>query len=226
MPFDSPVIFPHRHTRRVYCAGPLFNRSERREMEEISEILTRGGFEPFVPHADGMEFAQLRPYLVAQGHDGPRIGHLLHSAVFALDTYQVILGCGSLVFNMNGRVPDEGAVAECSMAWMLGKPVVLFKEDIRSFVTGRDNPLLVGQTGFETIRDIEALPEVLSARISQLEVDPEAPYPCPPHLLPVLEAGGRLWEELTRLGHAPPLECIAEVVLELFSHCLPVEAEQ
>src|SRR5688572_5831293 len=113
-----PSIQPFRHPRRVYCAGPLFNAAERREMQELAAALAAEGFEPFVPHADGMEFAQVHPYLVRQGYDAPRVGRWLHEAVFALDVYQVAVGCCSLVFNMNGRVPDEGGVAELSMSWM------------------------------------------------------------------------------------------------------------
>ena len=143
------TIRPLDNLHRVYCAGPLFNAAERREMLAMADVLRRGGFEPFVPHADGMEFAQVQPYLVEQGYrGGGQVGQWLHEAVFALDMYQVAVGCGSLVFNMNGRVPDEGAVAEATMAWMLGKPVVLFKEDARSAIAGRDNPLIVGQSGF------------------------------------------------------------------------------
>lgn len=144
-------LFPLREMRRVYCAGPLFNEAERLEMLRIADALNAAGFKTFVPHSDGMEFALVRPHLVASGHASERVGQWLHEAIFALDTYQVVVRCGSLVFNMNGRVPDEGAVAESTMAWMLGKPVVIYKDDCRSFVTGRDNPLVVGPGGFETV---------------------------------------------------------------------------
>ena len=62
-------IFPLRQTQRVYCAGPLFNEAERREMSAIAEVLRRSGYEPFVPHADGLEFARVQPYLAEQGYD-------------------------------------------------------------------------------------------------------------------------------------------------------------
>ena len=55
------TIRPLDNLHRVYCAGPLFNEAERREMLAIADVLRVGGFEPFVPHADGMEFAQLQP---------------------------------------------------------------------------------------------------------------------------------------------------------------------
>jgi nucleoside 2-deoxyribosyltransferase len=204
----------------VYCAGPLFNDAERREMMLIGEALRGAGFDPFVPHADGMEFAQLEPFLVDRGYDPVQAGQVLHQAIFALDVYQVMLGCGSLVMNLNGRVPDEGAVAEAAMAWTLGKPIVIFKADARSKIAGRDNPLIVGQTAFETVDRIELLAERLLARQAELEFDPDCEMPCPAHLRPTLAAGEQLWERLARLDGLRPTEQVAELVLELFEPSL------
>jgi nucleoside 2-deoxyribosyltransferase len=91
-------LFPFRHQGRVYCAGPLFNEAERREMLLIGDALRLAGFEPFVPHADGMEFAQLEPCLVGRGCEPSAAGRVLHQAIFALDVYQVMAGCGRLRF--------------------------------------------------------------------------------------------------------------------------------
>jgi nucleoside 2-deoxyribosyltransferase len=209
-------IEPLREMRRVYCAGPLFNEAERREMSRIAHVLAEAGFEPFVPHADGMEFALVHPYLVEEGHDPRAAGRLLHEAVFALDTYQVAVGCGSLVLNLNGRVPDEGAVVEATMAWMLGKPLVIFKEDARSAIEGRDNPLIVGQTRFETIDELSAIPPALEATIAKLEHDAMRKFDCPAHLAEVVERGGLLWEQLQALGSERPDPAVAEIVLDLF----------
>jgi nucleoside 2-deoxyribosyltransferase len=213
-------MFPFRHQRRVYCAGPLFNEAERHEMTLIGEALRLAGFEPFVPHADGMEFARLEPHLVEQGYDPIQAGQVLHQAIFALDVYQVMVGCGSLVMNMNGRVPDEGAVAEAAMAWTLGKPIVIFKADARSKISGRDNPLIVGQTDFETVDRIELLAERLFARQAGMAFDAAWETPCPAHLRPTLTAGERLWAGLQSFGSSRPTERIAELVLELFEPSL------
>lgn len=209
-------MLPHRYTQRVYCAGPLFNAAERREMVEIARVLTLAGFEPWVPHRDGMEFAEVHPYLVAQGYEHAQIGHLLHEAVFALDVYQVILGCGALVANLNGRVPDEGMVSETAMAYMLGKPIVLYKEDCRSMVEGRSNPLVVGMTGFKTVDEIEQIPEALAGRIAECGLPAEREWHCPPHLELPLARGGQLWDQLQAMGEERPSAAVAEVVLELF----------
>lgn len=209
-------IFPLRQTQRVYCAGPLFNESERREMLAIADSLRRAGFEPFVPHADGLEFAQVQPYLAARGYEPAAVGQLLHEAIFALDVYQVLVGCGSLVLNMNGRVPDEGAVAEAAMAWSVGKPIVIYKADARSKIAGRDNPLVVGLAGFETIEDIDELGAALAARLAQFPSYADGQVTCAPHLRQTLSAGERLWERLRAMGAERPAAQVAEAVMEEF----------
>ncbi len=210
------MLFPLKSLHRVYCAGPLFNAAERRTMSHIARLLAQAGFEPFVPHADGMEFTPVVKHLIAQGYPAAAAGQLLHEAIFALDTYQVIVGCGCLVFNMDGRVPDEGGVAELSMAWMLGKPVVLYKEDVRSAIAGRDNPLIVGQTGFRTVNDLEEIAAALRLRLADEPWDPLWQMPCPPHLRQTLSAGGQLWERLQAMGPERPSNHVADAVLELF----------
>lgn len=209
-------IFPLRQTQRVYCAGPLFNESERREMLAIAGSLCRAGFEPFVPHADGLEFAQVQPYLAERGYDAAAVGQLLHEAIFALDVYQVLVGCGSLVLNMNGRVPDEGAVAEAAMAWSVGKPIVIYKADARSKIAGRDNPLVVGLAGFETIEDIDELGAALAARLAQFPFDADGQMTYAPHLRQTLAAGERLWDRLRAMGTERPAGQVAEAVMEEF----------
>ncbi|MGH7138779.1 MAG: nucleoside 2-deoxyribosyltransferase [Pirellulales bacterium] len=215
-------IYPHREARRVYCAGPLFNEIERGEMSAIAASLRNSGFEPFVPHADGLEFAKVQPYLAAQGHDAATVGRLLHEAIFALDVYQVVVGCGSLVLNMNGRVPDEGAVSEAAMAWTLGKPVVIYKADARTKVSGRDNPLVVGLSNFETVDEIELLGEILAARYAALRPDADAALLCPPHVAQPLATGERLWQRLQALGDSRPCDLVAEAVLG--GRCAPLVA--
>lgn len=210
------MIHPLRHIRRVYCAGPLFNEPERREISQIAEHLRNAGFDTFVPHADGLEFARVQPFLAEEGYDAAAAGHLLHEAIFALDVYQVVLGCGALVLDMNGRVPDEGAVSEAAMAWTLGKPIVIFKADSRSKVAGRDNPLVVGLADFRSVPEIDAIAPALSERLTELQPDVNWATPCPAHLSRPLAAGRRLWERLAALGSERPDELVAAAVMAEF----------
>ena len=209
------TLEPLRNPKRVYCAGPLFNEAERREMLQIADVLAAAGFEPFVPHSDGMEFAEVQPYLLQHGFDAAAVGRLLHEAIFALDTYQVMVGCGSLVVNLNGRVPDEGAVAESSMAWTLGKPVVAYKSDVRSLIAGRDNPLVVGPMGFDVVFALEKIPVALTERIAAV-ADSAVAMPCPPHIGPILRRGERLWQALETMPRPRPAAEVADAVLATF----------
>jgi nucleoside 2-deoxyribosyltransferase len=218
------LLRPLENLRRVYCAGPLFNAAERREMTDIARALQAGGFETFVPHSDGLEFSQVLPYLQQQGCDHGAAGRLLHEAIFALDVYHVLVGCGSLVFNMNGRIPDEGGVAEMSMAWMLGKPIVIYKEDVRSKIAGRDNPLVVGQTGFLTISSMSQLAPALSAKIGALVAPLDWQTPCPPHLTETLLAGETFWRRIQSLGAERPADLLGDWMLELFASRIDVSA--
>lgn len=211
------TIQPLKHLRRVYCAGPLFNQAEREEMCRLAALLQMHGFQTFLPHADGMEFANVLPVLVRWGWMPQDAGRLLHQAIFAMDTYQVILGCGSLVFNFNGRVPDEGAVAEATMAWMLGKPMVIFKDDVRSMISGRDNPLVVGQTGFEIVDRLDRLVTVLESKIAAVAGETGREACCPPHLEVTLRRGQDLSELLATIGRDRPSEQVARLVVEIFA---------
>ncbi len=214
------TLQPFRHLRRVYCAGPLFNQAERLEMTQIADALRRDGFDPFLPHEE-IEFSQVHPSLVDCGLTPAEAARMLHEAIFALDVYFVILGCGSLVFNLNGRVPDEGAVAEATMAWMLGKPMVFYKADSRSLIEGRDNPIVAGQTGFEQVGEFSRIGPALERTILQASIDPAAVATCPPHVGRTLQKGLHFLEKLEELGPERPPEPTARIVYELFGHSAP-----
>jgi hypothetical protein len=143
-------------------------------------------------------------------------GEVLHRAIFALDVFQVVAGCGSLVCNINGRVPDEGAVAEAAMAWTLGKPVVLFKQDIRTTVSSRDNPLVAGLTEFAIASEFEELIDSLHRQIDQCEAPPGRASVLPPRVRKTVTAGEALWNGIVELADSPNNAALAELVLELF----------
>ena len=209
------TIQPFRHLRRVYCAGPLFNEAERTEMTWIADALRANDFEPFLPHEE-VQFSQVHPLLVERNMTPAQAGQILHEAIFALDVYFVILGCGSLVLNLNGRVPDEGAVAEATMAWMLGKPMVFYKADSRTLIEGRDNPILAGQARFERVSELDTIGPTLDLAIDTARIDPATAVGCPPHLSQTLQMGLRFVERLDSLGPERPAEPTANIILELF----------
>jgi nucleoside 2-deoxyribosyltransferase len=152
---------------RIYCAGPLFNPSERAEMEILAEALELAGFKTFLPHRDGFLYKAIVPDLVREGYPLDVAQWMARQAIFALDVYQVLVGCDGTVVNLNGRVPDEGAVTEGAMAWTAGKAVVLFKDDARSKIDGLDNALVAGLGGFRLVNHSAELPQALARVLTE-----------------------------------------------------------
>ncbi len=150
---------------KVYCAGPLFNASERGEMSAIADTLERTGFSTFLPHRDGLEFAELKPELERLGVSADEAIGMINRAIFSMDTYQLLDQCDAVVANLNGRVPDEGTVVEAALAWHSEKPLVLYKADARALLDGADNPMLTGLGNFEWSSDINALPDAITRAI-------------------------------------------------------------
>lgn len=188
---------------RVYCSGPLFNEKEREEMQEIASALEKEGFETFLPHRDGLEFTPLAHILMNMGVDETKATLLWDKAIFALDAYQVTTGCQVVVVNLNGRVPDEGAVAEAAMAWAAGRIVVGIKDDLRSLVMGRDNAMVTGLLDFEIHASTRSAIEAVKKKIQAGELRDSAPAPNA-----YLDLGKKLWEVKTETGD---FQAIAEV---------------
>jgi len=135
-------------TRKIYCAGPLFNPKEREEMNSIATTLEAAGYSVFLPQRDGLELARLLPVLIERGISEENASVVLNKAIFSLDVFEVIDSNG-LMLNVNGRVPDEGAMVEAGIAWAHEKPVVIFKSDDRSLIQGNCNPLIMGLADFK-----------------------------------------------------------------------------
>ncbi|RKX26165.1 MAG: hypothetical protein DRP46_11140, partial [Candidatus Zixiibacteriota bacterium] len=108
-------------------------------------------------HRDGIELSKINSMLVTFGYSLDEANCLLAQAIFHIDTYQIYDSDG-LVLNMNGRVPDEGAMVEAGIAWTLGKPIVIYKNDSRSSLSGIDNPLVIGLSNFNLIDNIQKIP--------------------------------------------------------------------
>jgi nucleoside 2-deoxyribosyltransferase len=179
---------------RIYCAGPLFNRGEQGEMAEIAATLEAAGFGVFLPQRDGLVFAEILREMLRGGYTREEAASMIQRAVFWLDAYQVVQRCDGLLASLNGRTPDEGAVAEAAMAWATGKPVVLYKSDTRSVLEGSDNPLVAGLGGFVRVATI---PEIAYAFRQIFRARRTAtPLPFPPDVKSAVAAGRRLAQVL------------------------------
>lgn len=190
---------------RIYCAGPLFNESERSEMAEIARHLERVGHSTFLPQRDGLEFARLMPELRRKGLDERQADDALQRAIFALDVFQLVRESDAVVANINGRVPDEGTVVEAALAWMSGKALVLYKADARGLLGGSDNPMLTGLGNFEFVDRLSELPDAVARELRRTHVDR-------------VGATLRVGEQVNRArANAANLSGIADVLVDRFA---------
>lgn len=159
---------------RVYCAGPLFNAKEQEEMQELATALERAHFDTFLPQRDGLELTKVVEALTEKGMDAQTASDITARAIFALDVYQVVDRCQAIVVNLNGRVPDEGAVSEAAIAWCHGKVVVGYKSDSRSVFLGQDNPLVNGLFDFKPCRTVQEVVRAVAHAFDQASQEERA----------------------------------------------------
>lgn len=195
---------------KIYCAGPLFNPKEREEMQEIASVLEDAGYSVFLPQRDGLEFAHLFPMLIQRNVTPERAKEILNYAIFSLDVFQ-ITDCHGLVLNMNGRVPDEGAMVEAGIAWACNKIVVIFRTDSRSLIEGNCNPMVLGLSDFSfttTLEDVvRALEDKFSKATEGVILSRE------PHFDKTAKNGKKISEFL---AVQRPISDITDLVIDLF----------
>jgi len=155
---------------KIYCAGPLFNPKEQEEMKEIASVLEEAGYNVFLPHRDGLEFANIFPNLLEKGVEPQQAKEILNNAIFSLDVFHVTDSHG-LVLNMNGRVPDEGAMVEAGIAWACNKIIVIFRNDSRSLLEGNCNPMVMGLSDFSYVKNYSDIPNAFDYKFSKARED-------------------------------------------------------
>jgi nucleoside 2-deoxyribosyltransferase len=179
----------------IYLAGPQYTHEECRSMEKIGKILQNTGYKTYLPHRDSIE-TQIFKYAVSSQEIHDIVYHnstIINRFIFSLEIYQLIEKCDALVFNMNGRVPDEGAVFKTSMAFAAGKPLIIYKNDHRSTFFGNDNSMITGLSStFNTINKIEKIPSALRKAQNKILSYGASPYTTdkiPPKMKNILENG-------------------------------------
>lgn len=202
----------------VYCAGPMFSPADLWEMSKIGEALENYGFRTFLAQRDGVEMNAIMK-LADQPGKSPippeqvaEVGMTLVRSIFAHCVYQLRERCHATVFNMNGRVPDGGSIAETSAAYFSGKPILFYKNDPISLMNGMDNPLVRGLSyTWQATDDVEKIPETLHQLIDAYEKDfgIQPPPPLNRHLQGVLEFGEAV---ANLLPEKDPMKLIGELM--------------
>jgi hypothetical protein len=176
----------------------------------IADSLTQAGYAVFLPQVDGLEFANLYPILLGRGMGSEDAAKVLNMAIFSLDVFEIIDSDG-LVLNVNGRVPDEGAMVEGGVAWAHGKPVVIYRSDDRSLIHGNCNPLVMGLADFESVGAYDEIPAAFNRRFAERSRDSVTHYESK---FCVAKGKGRQIREC--LAQQKPLAEVAELLVDLF----------
>jgi nucleoside 2-deoxyribosyltransferase len=175
----------------VHLAGPSYSPEEVAGMEAIATTLEGSGFEVYLRSRDGLESA-LSPD--AMGKEQYRSA--LESAAYALEIFQLVHRCDCLVFNMNGRVPDDEGAFLAAVAFGLGKPVILYKRDHRTELSGDDNAMIPGLSfDFGTVRETEKIPGEISRAMERYR-EPRGHAAMAPLVELNADLGRAVWESL------------------------------
>lgn len=134
---------------RIYLAGPLFCQAERDYNSKIKAELTDAGFDVVLPQDSEPLFEPTEMGNTEYAKESAR-------KVFEKDL-RLLDGCDVLVFNLDGRVPDEGACVELGYAFAKGKRVYGLKTDIRVAEFGIDNMMISGMLGNKTAHSVGEL---------------------------------------------------------------------
>jgi nucleoside 2-deoxyribosyltransferase len=204
---------------KVYCSGPLFSPEEVGAMQAIADQLEKKGMATFLPHRDGLE-SWLMPLSGMPLQDMvPGVRRRVDQAIFALDVYQLLEECDAIVVNLNGRVPDEGALVEASIAWATGLPVVYYKHDHRAPFGGYDNAMVTGLTRGRSVDSVRRIPAAVRKACAGHEVSPREPNA---ELERTLRAGRRIAQIVRHLPTAPgPGHAVLDKVLEVVDSVQP-----
>jgi hypothetical protein len=143
--------------------------------------------------------------------------------VFALDMFQLLERCQSLVFNLDGRSPDDGSVVETAAAFTAGKPIVIFKTTPITMLAGADNPMVAGlSTSWSYVDGAAAVPKAISAAVAAIGKQPYT-YAGPPNVAALMSKGKDIWDVLEGLRDLPKetpeqwIEWLLKIAKELLS---------
>ena len=107
---------------KIYYAAPLFNDMELKKNTEMKQWLENRGYEVYLPQDEsGLAYDMI--------NDSNKLE--INKKIFEGDV-ECIKKSDLLIFDLNGRVPDEGGCVELGMAYAWGIKSIGFKTDTRA----------------------------------------------------------------------------------------------
>ena len=127
--------------KKIYIAGPLFNRHERWYLEEIAHELENAEYDCFLPHRDqaGINESQIKTAKITPSIKGKIFENDLNALRNSDMTVALITGWDI----------DSGTAGEIGYTFASGKPVIAIDADERRF-----RNLFVEGMITETVRDV------------------------------------------------------------------------
>jgi nucleoside 2-deoxyribosyltransferase len=191
----------------VYCSGPMFSHGDKWEQQAIATALEHAEFTTYLPQRDGIEVGKVMGLLNHPMLEGTTIAqHVMLEVrkwVFALDMFQLLERCQSLVFNLDGRSPDDGSVVETAAAFAAGKPIVIFKTTPITMLAGADNPMVEGLSStWSYVGAAKDVPKAITAAVGGVAKQKYA-YAGPPNVAALMNEGKEVWDVLEGLRDLP-----------------------
>ncbi|NND02946.1 MAG: deoxynucleoside kinase [Acidimicrobiia bacterium] len=151
---------------KAYYAAALFNEGEREFNLRVKTMLDECGFETWFPQEDA---GFLEDYM----DEGMTLDQARHH-IFE-QNLEAVRNSDVLIFNLDGRVPDEGACIEAGVAFGMGKRLIGIQTDFRAVEPGGNNLMIDGVLNYEIAADIEQLRSKLTE--SDISVDLRSELP-------------------------------------------------
>jgi nucleoside 2-deoxyribosyltransferase len=170
--------------KKIFLSGPMNSTSDINGQLAISAVL-QPKFNVYLAPVDGVEIRTLiellaTPTVLSQPF--LRAALLVQQIGWAHEIYQ-LLSCDALVLNMDGRVPDEGAVVEAATAFTAGKPVIIYKDMVITFWDFFDNPMVAAlDSTWQVIADARKLPGAITAALANPPATKGFVYAPPPNI--------------------------------------------
>jgi nucleoside 2-deoxyribosyltransferase len=183
----------------IFLSGPMFDGADLWEQGQIQSVLQKAGYDTYLASQDGVEdeelIANLKSPLIEMS-EFQKLALLVQKLGWTLDIYMATYGCDAMVFNMNGRVPDEGSVAEAANAFAVGMPVVTFKSTSITMWGPFDNPMIAAlDRSWHPVTTYDAIPPAVAAAITNR--DPDYHYAAPKYFADALQIGKFVRENRT-----------------------------
>jgi len=209
----------------VYLSGPMFSKADVAQQDEIALVLEKAGFVTYQPQRDGIELAQVMGDINAPPLPAEVVTAVMpfvRKLVFAVDVYQLLDRCRSVVFNLDGRVPDDGSVMEAAVGWTAGLPVVIYKTTPITMLGGHDNPMVAGLSmRWSDVDDVADLPKAVAAAVALDKRLGGPRYQPGSHAQRVVALGRKVWRRMpeihaiARLGPAQMEAAALKLMREL-----------